>query len=174
MSRQNSPQSPAWSQEQPFDPCQCTWLRTTDHCSISCQPDKSFASWNLKLGSSMVVWNLKKSKDLFAAYNHESTGGFIFYKGLETSTNYPQKITTFGAGTMKRGLLGSFRFDLSDSAWFEKVATMSRQYSPQSPAWSQELWRLPVHRASLHASGCINGRDVTEKWTHGHDTSSAS
>ena len=60
----------------------------------------------------MVVWNLKKSKDLFAAYNHESTGGFIFYKGLETSTNYPQKITTFGAGSILRSRLpGPKNFD---------------------------------------------------------------
>ena len=60
------------------------------------------------------------------------------------------------------------------------MATMSRQYSPQSPAWSQDVPRITIQIHSTRASAQgfaprirINSRDVTEKRTHGHDTSFA-
>ena len=62
----------------------------------------------------------------------------------------------------------------------EVMATMSRQYSPQSPAWSQDVPRITIQIHSTRASAQgfapqirIHGRDVTEKRTHGHDTSFA-
>ena len=91
-------------------------------------------------------------------------GSFRFYFkmppslfGISQSIKQQQK-RRWGRVGEKRG---GFVCGVSELCRFlpnEVMATMSRQYSPQSPAWSQDVPRitirpLPVHRASLHGSG---------------------
>ena len=114
-------------------------------------------------------------------YNEEGTlGSFRFYFkmppslfGISQSIKQQQK-RRWGRVGEKRG---GFVCGVSELCRFflpnEVMATMSRQYSPQSPAWSQDVPRITIRPLPVLGFAPrirINGRDVTEKRTHGHDT----